>query len=281
MPKVVYTIRDVSNLLSLDQAQKYQLTLNRKQGKDARKPISRQTIRTRRTRNDIPRKRICRILHRAHKDAQVAPSKRNNRRRRARPRNILSRRPRKPEQSQRQPKAAQHGRVQPVLGRDPVRRKLGDLLPVEQDLAGHDGGEADDAANDNRNKHQAGLLRREVIDGAKSIRNAAEEAKQRPKVDGDVEADERDDWFGEEHLDRADGGDDGKGLDALAHGRQGRQLDAALLGQAALEDGVECLADGAPEADAEGGEEEHCPFRPAPALFNRDEGADDGAGRSI
>ena len=162
-----------------------------------------------------------------------------------------------------------------------MRRILGDLLPIEQDFAGHDGGEANDTANDDGNEDQAGLLRGEMIHGAKSIRNAAEEAEERPKVNGHVETDEGDDRFCEEHLDGSNGRNNGKRLDSLAHGRQGRELDAALLGQAALEDGVERLADGAAEADAEGGEEEHCPLGPAPALFDRDKGADNGAVHQI
>lgn len=139
------------------------LTLDSEKRKHAGETISRQTVGTRSTRNDVAGIRIGNVLDSADKDAQVAPSKRNDGYRRACPGNVLSRRPSKPEETNGQSKAAQHGGIKSVLGRNLVRRVIGGLLSIEEYLAGHDGRKAKEAADDNSKENQAGLLNIKAI----------------------------------------------------------------------------------------------------------------------
>jgi hypothetical protein len=164
-----------------------------------------------------------------------------------------------------------------VLGRNLVRRVVGSLLSVEEYFAGHDSHKTEEAANDNSKEHQARLLSVKAVHQTKRVWNTAKEAEKGAKVDGDVEADERNDGFGEEHGNRSNGGHNGESLDALAHRRKWRDLKATLLSQTALEDWVESLSDEATQSDGEGGEEEHCPLGPTPALVDRHERADNGS----
>lgn len=257
------------------------LTLDGEKGKHAGETVSRQTVGTGSTRNDVAGICIWNILDSADKDAQVAPSKRNDGYRRACPGDVLSRRPSEPEEADRQSKAAQHCGIKSVLGRNLMRRVIGGLLSIEEYLAGHDSRKAKEATDDNSEENQAGLLRIKVIYQAKWIRNAAKEAEKGTKVDGDIEADERNDGFGEEHEKRSNGGHDGESLDALAHRRKWRDLEATLLSQTALEDWVESLSNEATQGDGEGGEEEHCPLGPPPALVDGNERANNGAIKNV
>lgn len=111
--------------------------------------ISRQTIGTRSTRDNVAGIRVGNVLDSANKDAQVAPSKRNDGYCRACPGDVLSRGPSEPEETNGQSKAAHHGGIKPVLRRNFVRRVVGNLLSVEEDFAGHDGGKAEETTNDN------------------------------------------------------------------------------------------------------------------------------------
>lgn len=249
--------------------------------KHASEAISRQTVGTGSTRDDVTRIRIRNILDSADKDAQVAPSKRNDGYRRACPGDVLSRRPSEPEETDRQPKAAQHGGIKSVLGRNLVRRVIRGLLSIEEYLTGHDSRKAKEAADDNSKENQAGLFSIKAIHQAKRVWNTAKEAEKGAEIDGDIEADERNDGFGEKHENRSNGGHDGESLDALAHRRKWRDLEATLLSQTALEDWVKSLSDEATQGDGEGGEEEHCPFSPTPALVDGNERANNGAVKSI
>lgn len=112
-----------------------------------------------------------------------------------------------------------------------------------------------------------------MIYHTKGVGNATKEAEKGTKVYGDVEADERNDRLGKKHKERPNSGHYGEGLDALAHGRKWRYLKATLLSQTALENGVESFSNEAAQGDGEGGEEEHCPFGPTPALVDRNKGA--------
>lgn len=245
-----------------------------KKRKHARKAISRQAVGTRSARHDVAGIRIGNVLDSANKDAQVAPSKRNDGYCRACPRDVLSRRPSKPKETKGQTKTAQHGGIKSVLGRNLVWRVVRNLLSVAKDFAGHDGGKAEETTNDNSEENQAGLLGIKAIYQTKGVRDATKEAEKGTKVDGDVETDEGNDGLGKEHKNRSKSGHNGESLDALAHGRKWRDLQATLLSQTALEDGVKSFSNEAPQGNGEGGEEEHCPLGPTPALVNRNEGTD-------
>lgn len=125
------------------------LTLNSEKRKHACETISRQTVGAGSTRNDISVIRIGNVLDGADKDAQVAPSKRNDGHCRTRPGDVLSCRPSEPKETDRQSKAAHHGGIKSVLGRNLVRGEIGGLLPIEENLAGHDSRKAKEAADDN------------------------------------------------------------------------------------------------------------------------------------
>lgn len=249
MPRLVYTGYRLIDCSNRRLPSDLLLTLYREKRKHAGKAVSRQTVGTGSTGDDITRKCVCCILHGADENAQVAPRKGDNSSGRARPRDVLSSGPSEPEEAERQAKASNHGGIQSVLRRDLVRRIVGNLRSVEEDFAGHDGGEAKETADNNGDEHQARLVGGKVIYRTKGVRNAAEEAEEGTKVDRDVEADEGDDWLGEQHLDGSNGGYHGKRLDARAHGRKWRELDAVLLGETALENGVKCLSVKAPETN--------------------------------
>lgn len=173
------------------------LTLYRKEGEHASKAVSCQTVGTGSTRDDISGERVGSVLHGANKDTQVPPRKRNDGSRRACPRDILASSPGKPEKTERQAKATEHGRIKSVLRGHLVRRVVGDLLSIEEDFAGHDGGKSKETTDNDGNEDQAGLIGGEVVYRAECVRDTAEEAEKGAKVDGDVEADECDDGFGE------------------------------------------------------------------------------------
>lgn len=78
-----------------------------------------------------------------------------------------------------------------------MRRIVGDLLSIEEDFAGHDGGKSKETADNDGNKDETGLIGGEVVYRAECVRDTAEEAEKGAKVDGDVEADECDDGLGE------------------------------------------------------------------------------------
>lgn len=66
-------------------------------------------------------------------------------------------------------------------------RGLSSYLPsIEKDIAETHCDESEEAPDDNRDEHQAGVLQREVIHGAKRIRNRCKKTEQGPKLGRNV-----------------------------------------------------------------------------------------------
>lgn len=187
-------------------------TLDREQWEHPGEPIPRQRVGARGTGDDAPVVGVGGVLDGADEDAQVPPREGDDGRGGTGPRNVLAGGPGEPEQADGQADAADHGRVEAVLRRHLVRRVFGGLLPVDEGVAEDDSDETEDAADDDGEEDEAGLLEGEVVHPPEGVGDGGEEAEEGAELGGDVEGDEADDGLEEEHADGADEGDEDEHL---------------------------------------------------------------------
>ena len=81
------------------------------------------------------------------------------------------------------------------------------VLLVQEAVAEEGGGDSEGTADAEREEDETRPLGVKGIDRAEDVREGGEEGKQDAEVKGDVQAQEADDGFGEEHMHRPDQGD--------------------------------------------------------------------------
>ncbi|KAI9769246.1 MAG: hypothetical protein M1840_004375 [Geoglossum simile] len=134
-------------------------------------------------------------------------------------------------------------------------------------------------ADPNRQKRQPDLCAVKPIYAMEDERKRSEEGKEYAECEGDVEAEEEDDWFGEEHVYRPG---ERSGKEVVGTGQDGGGVlgrRGALAGAAGVveEDNLFVgFRGGDGQEIGEGGKEEDGPLGPAPAIASS-ESANDGA----
>lgn len=203
--------------------------------------------------------------------------------------NVNARHSPEPKQTDGQQHTPQHCRPETFFrrqGREVSRgTPLQRFLPIRQPIHDDEDRRGEDDSRAYAQKHQPGLALVEVVDAnlghgvLENQRERREEAKQDTKVEGHVDAQERDDALCDEHVQRSRDRDEEDEPPLRHAGRQRvrRARDAELLRASFQDDALIrlLLRDAHGVADC-AGEEDH-PLRPSPGPFHRDVPPDGGA----